>query len=230
VYPRLYTLDELTIPAIALLPDMRQRHSLVDDPSWYRGVRYYQPADPLKQIDWNITARTRQLHVKLFEPAAQPKLMVIAHLYSFERDFRGCVTPYMESVISTAASIVRWALDTGFEVGLLSNGMVAKGEAPIQISPAATGEQLSVILDQLGRLTYVAPCGAEDLLEIATANLPPGSSLVVCSGIVTDAMTLLLANATQQYHTVLVLIDTDLAPYIPNLSVVHARTPGEVAA
>jgi uncharacterized protein (DUF58 family) len=234
VYPRLYTLEELEIPATALLGDVRQRQSFVEDPSWYRGARRYQPADPMKLIDWNLTARTHELQVKLFEPTAHSKLMVIANLRAFEHIWEGIVSEYMENVISTAGSIARWALEGGFEVGLHTNGALPGTEVPLRILPSAADDQLFVILDYLARIMLVVERRVEDLLETDARDLPHGCTLVVCTSVVTGALITTLTDIAQRQRVLVVLVSQPEAnkslPVIPNVTVIHARPGRAIAA
>lgn len=96
VYPRISRSDRFQIQVRALLGEVRRRHSLVEDPIWYRGDRDYRPGDPMRAIDWKATARTSSLQVKVFEPTVHPKLMLLVNLHAFEHIAQGWITQYME--------------------------------------------------------------------------------------------------------------------------------------
>lgn len=229
VYPRLYTPADLEIPTESLTGEMRRR-SFIEDPSWYRGSRDYRSTDPLKTIDWKLTARTRELQVKMFEPTVHPKLMVFANLHAFERISEGLITSYMEEVISTAASIAKWALDLDHEVGVHSNGALPGRQEAEPIPPSAGLDQLFLMLDYFARLSLVMSRRMEDFLEPVLAELPYGTSLIVCSNVVTSSMMEFLSDAGRRRSVVLVLVDTKTVLKIPNVSVIHARAHRQAAA
>ena len=229
VYPNLFTPAELGIPTESLTGEIR-RKSFIEDPSWYRGSRDYRSTDPLRTIDWKMTARTRELHVKMFEPTVHPKLMIFAHLHAFERISEGLITHYMEEVISTAASIAQWALELDHEVGVHSNGALPGRQEAERILPSAGLDQLFLVLDYFARLSLVMSRRMEDILEPVLADLPYGTSLVVCSNVVTSPMIEFLSDAGQRRNVMLVLVGSKTILKIPNVTVVHAGAHREAAA
>jgi uncharacterized protein (DUF58 family) len=229
VYPRLYTPADLEIPTESLTGEMRRR-SFIEDPSWYRGSRDYRSSDPLRTIDWKLTARTRELQVKMFEPTVHPKIMVFANLHAFERISEGLITQYMEEVISTAASIAKWALEMDHEVGVHSNGALPGRQEAERILPSAGLDQLFFMLDYFARLSLVMSRRMEDMLEPVLEELPYGTSLIVCSNVVTSSMMEFLSDAGKRRSVVLVLVDTNTVLKIPNVTVIHARAHRQAAA
>ncbi|HZT97436.1 MAG TPA: DUF58 domain-containing protein, partial [Chloroflexota bacterium] len=230
VYPRLFSLQDIGVPAQALLGDIRRRESFMEDPSWFRGGREYRSGDPLKTIDWNATARTQAVKVKTFDPTVHAKFMILVNLHAFERISEGVITDYMEDVISTAASIAQWALDQGFEVGLHSNGALPDDFRPLRILPSAAEGQIFVILDYLARLGMVVNRRAEEMLDLDLAELPHGCTLVMCGSVVTTGLSVALADAARRRQVALVLVDNDTPVSIPKVAVVHSHTPREAAA
>lgn len=228
VFPRLYRMEELQVPTEALLGDLR-RQSLIEDPTWYRGAREYGPHDPMRVIDWKATARTRDLYVKTFEPTVHPKLMILANLHAFERISEGLVTDYMEDVISTAASVARWGLDAGFEVGIISNGILSHGQGEVKIMPSAGDNQLFDILDYLAKVMLIVDQRVEDVLRGDLADLPHGTTLVVCSNVVTQGTMAALADAARRRHIALLLVNNDTRLSIPRVSVTHITPSYQVA-
>ncbi|GEM_PF-4018067 len=223
VYPRLFSPEQLQLPTEAILGDLRRR-SFVEDPSWYRGARDYRSSDPMKTIDWLATARTRRMQVKVFEPTVHPKLMILANLHAFERISRGVITEYMEDVISAAGSIARWGLETGFEVGLHSNGALPGSHMPLRIPPSARPEQLFLILDYLARIMLIVDRNVEDLIRRDVQDLPHGSSLVICTNVITQGMTSVLTDIGRHRRVTVLLIDNDTRFSIPNVTVTQLQT------
>lgn len=223
VYPRLFDMEELQLPTHALIGDIRRRFSLIEDPSRYRGAREYRPGDPMKLIDWKATGRTNQVQVKTFDPTVHLRLMLLVSLHSFQRIWEGMRTEYMEDLISTAASIARWALQAGFEVGIHSNGLLGGGEEAYPIMPSAGDDQLFVILDYLARLRLFVNRSVEDILRGDLTDLPHGTTTVICANVVTQSLIATLGETRRSGHVALVLVDNEASFSIPNVSVMHAH-------
>ncbi len=230
VYPSTFDLDDLQISSQALLGDFRRRQSLIEDPSWYRGSREYALTDPMRSIDWRASARTQQLQVKMFEPTVHLKLMLLLNLHSFERISEGMITEYMEDVISTGGSLAKWALDAGYEVGIHSNGALPQNRAPTRILPSAGEEQIFLILDYLARIMLVVDRPIAEIVATEMSELPHGTTLLVCSSVVTGALRIALADAARRRSVVLVLVDNDAQFTIPNVTVIHAQSREKAAA
>ncbi|HEV3309570.1 MAG TPA: DUF58 domain-containing protein [Chloroflexota bacterium] len=228
VYPSLQTDQAFELQVRALLGDIRRRNSLVEDPTWFRGDREYRSTDSMRMIDWKATARTAILQVKSFDPTVHPKLMVLANLHAFEAITRGWITEYMEDVISTAASISRWALDAGFEVGVHSNGALPDAHVPHRILPSTGDRQLFTILDYLAKIMVIINRPVEDML-LDLNDLPHGTALVICSNVVTQGLIQALTGGRVRRDVTLILVDNEVEFKIPGVRVLHA-TAGEIAA
>lgn len=81
----------------------------------YLGVREYRPGDPQRAVHWRSTARVGQLVVREFEEEVQSRVtLVIAGA-----DAGMPPDSAFESLVSAAASIAVYALNTGHPVDLL---------------------------------------------------------------------------------------------------------------
>ena len=89
IYPAIRSSSQLDIAVRALLGDIKRRHSLVEDPTWYRGGREYQTKDPMRFVDWRATARGTGLKVKMFDPTVHPKLMILDQPACLRKDRTG---------------------------------------------------------------------------------------------------------------------------------------------
>lgn len=228
VYPRLLRSQQFEVPIKALLGDIRRRHSLIEDPIWYRGTREYTSTDPMRIIDWRASARKSSLHVKTFEPAVHPKLMIVVNLHSFEHISSGWITDYMEAVISTAASVASWALEGGFEVGLHSNGALPDRHAPSKILPSSGDPQLFTILDYLAKITLIVNRRIEDML-LDLEDLPYGTVVIICTNVVTQGLIHALTSQTRRRDTSLLLVDNNVEFSIPGVTIIHTDAEYEAA-
>jgi uncharacterized protein (DUF58 family) len=120
VYPRIVPLVGYELASRRPIGDIRLTHRLYEDPTRIAGVRPYEAGDPLNRVHWRATARTGELHSKIYEPStlAGATLMLDFHQAGYHR--RG--EPYRsELAITTAASLANAVCEMGQQVGLVTN-------------------------------------------------------------------------------------------------------------
>ena len=120
VYPKVVQLSGYELASRRPLGEIRLTHRLFEDPTRIAGVRQYESGDPLNRINWRATARTGQLHSKVYEASCVAGLTIVLdfHLDSHDRrqePFRS------ELAITVAASLANAVYELGQQVGLLSN-------------------------------------------------------------------------------------------------------------
>jgi len=81
-------------------------------------VRPYAPGDEVRAIDWNVTARTGQLHVKRFVEERELTVMVLCDL-SGSADFGSAARTKAEVAAEIAALLAFSAVANGDRVGLV---------------------------------------------------------------------------------------------------------------
>ena len=69
VYPEVVPLEGYGLASRRPIGEVRMVHRLYEDPTRIAGVRAYQAGDPLNRVHWRATARTGQLHSKVYEPS-----------------------------------------------------------------------------------------------------------------------------------------------------------------
>ncbi len=69
VYPDVVPLEGYELASRRPIGEIHLSHRLYEDPTRIAGVRRYELGDPLNRIHWRATARTGQLHCKLYEPS-----------------------------------------------------------------------------------------------------------------------------------------------------------------
>jgi uncharacterized protein (DUF58 family) len=83
----------------------------------FHDVRAYAPGDEVRTIDWNVSARTGQLHVKRFVEERELTVMVLCDL-SASSDFGSGARTKAEVAAEIAALIAFSAVQNGDRVGL----------------------------------------------------------------------------------------------------------------
>ncbi|HJO82358.1 MAG TPA: DUF58 domain-containing protein, partial [SAR202 cluster bacterium] len=122
VYPQVVPLPELGIPAVRPLGETRGGIAIFQDPSRPAGIRDYQLGDPLKTVDWKLSARMQRLQVRTFEPSSSFTVVLVVVVETAERSWEGYSPTNLERVITTAASLASYVSEKQYSLGLFSNG------------------------------------------------------------------------------------------------------------
>jgi uncharacterized protein (DUF58 family) len=120
VYPRVVPLTGYDLASRRPIGDVRLTHRLYEDPTRIAGVRRYEAGDPLSRVHWRATARTGQLHCKVYEPSTLAGATVLLDFHRAGYPTRG--EPFRSELAVTAAlSLANAVWEMGQQVGLLTN-------------------------------------------------------------------------------------------------------------
>lgn len=183
VYPRLYTVEELRLPAKNPFGERLADERLFEDPLRTAGIRDWQPADGLKRVHWKATARHQALLSRLYEPTHEPQVLIFLNVATMERHWLGNFPELMERAISVAASLAALCADLRLPVGLIANGYLPESDQPLRLLPGRSPEQLVRILELLAAVTAFASTPIEQLLLSEAPRLPWGATLVVVTAV-----------------------------------------------
>jgi uncharacterized repeat protein (TIGR01451 family) len=121
VYPKVLPIAAYNFASERPIGEVRLANRLFEDPTRTAGVRPYMVGDPLQRVHWKATARTGELHSRVFEPTslAGATLLVDFHQDGYPR--RG--EPHRSDlVVTVAASIAHAVTLLNQQIGLASNG------------------------------------------------------------------------------------------------------------
>ena len=117
VYPRLLDEHAMPQPLTRLMSEAVARRQLLTDPFLLRGIRPYQAGDPVRDIHWNATARTGETQLRLHDPSAKSRLLVVLNMERTSAQWGERLMDYeqeeIEHEISIAATLCMMALDQG---------------------------------------------------------------------------------------------------------------------
>jgi uncharacterized protein (DUF58 family) len=110
-------------------------------------VRAYVPGDDVRSIDWNVTARTGEPHVKRFVEERELTVMLLVDV-SASQDFGSGRRSKLEAAVELSALLAMSAVENGDKVGLL----LFHGGADLYIPPRKGGKHaLRVVREVLAR-------------------------------------------------------------------------------
>jgi len=229
VYPRLIVLDEIGLPPRHLLGDDAVRRPVITDPTRVIGVRDYRPEDPFRAIHWKASARAGSYQTKIYEPTANLQIAIFLNLDTVTRYYEGIDQEHLERAISVAASLAEWAVMRKYAVGVYANGLIAQTDHTLRIPPGRRPDQYARILEGLARLTPFTYVNIAGTLEQETPHFPWGSTVLIVTMTMTDALRAALARLVGRgLRVVIVALGFVDAPDAPGI-VVH-RVPWDVTA
>ncbi|OBI25051.1 DUF58 domain-containing protein [Mycolicibacter sinensis] len=160
----------------------------------YADIRAYIPGDPLRSVNWPVSARRGSLHVteRLTDRAADVVVLIDAYPQP-----RGPATAATERSVLGAAQVVQTALRNGDRAGVVTLG----GRHPRWVGADIGQRQFYRIVD--------AVLGAGDGFETTTGTLapraavPPGALIIAFSTLLDTEFALALTDLRKRGHVVL---------------------------
>ncbi|MDH4208220.1 MAG: DUF58 domain-containing protein, partial [Anaerolineae bacterium] len=197
VYPRLYSVAELRLPAKNPFGERGTRDRLFEDPLRTMGIRAWQPSDGLHRVHWKATARHQEMLSRLYEPSEEPQMLIFLNVTTLPRHWQGSIPELTERVISVAASLAAVCVESRVPVGLVSNGMLPGSDQPLRLLPGRSPNQLLRILETLAGVTGFASLPIEEMVLRESPKLPWGSTLIVVTAIAHDDLLAALLELDQ---------------------------------
>ncbi len=188
VYPHIVPLAHVGLPPRSPIGTLRHHQPIFEDPSRMRGKRDYTASDSLRRVDWKASAAVGRLQVKQFEPSISLQTAIFLNL-----NYREYPRHYIDATelsIVVASSLANGVVEQRQSIGLVTNGVDPHVENR-KIKPVFPGKgrsQLIRILDILARVQGLDTESINSLLSRESPNLPWGTTIVVITGEVTDAL------------------------------------------
>jgi uncharacterized protein (DUF58 family) len=168
----------------------------------YVQSRIYQIGDPIRSIDWRVTARTGKLHVKEYEA---PKRMPVYLLVDTSASM--CVSSQRLSkyawAVHLAGGLALAAISRLSPVGLISCGSSA-GSGPINLRPSLSRQQVMQWLHKLRRFRLDERTHLADALHLAESMATQRSVMFIVSDL-HDPAALPAINPLAAKHDCIVL-------------------------
>ncbi len=204
VYPRLFNIDHLSLPAAYPLGEVLAEKRLFEDPSRAVGVRDYSPGDSLRRIHWKASARQQRLQVKVFESTTTLKVALFLVADSFQTQGIN-LEDELETGISTAASLANHLIEKKSQVGLYTNSRQADSGLPARVVPGSAADRLVQILEALAKVTPVSYQSFPEFFQSEREHLPSGATLIfILSQVSAELKTTLIAARNSGYKTLVI--------------------------
>ncbi|MEX0762170.1 MAG: DUF58 domain-containing protein [Dehalococcoidia bacterium] len=225
VYPRTVPMPGFILPSARPIGDARSPVRLWDDPTRPNGVREYRPGDPVRSIDWKTTARRGELFVRTYDPSVSQYAVILMDAVTTDKPWEGFQPEVLEAAVTGAASVAMHAIDSGYRVGLVSNG-IPPGERTRNVIPPGRGAaQLPLIMESLAMVRPMTVRTVEELVESRGAEaMPFGATVIYVAGQFQRGAVDYVARLSSRGHPVILLhVGEGEAPDLPGLDVRDMR-------
>jgi len=159
VYPRLMDSSAMPQPLTRMLNEAVARRQLLFDPFLFRGIRPYQSGDPVRDIHWSATARTGEAQIRLHDPSAMSRLLVVLNMERTSAQWGERLMDYeqdeIEYEISMAATLCMQALDQGMLAGFAANMPIGDSSQSAFVPPQGGAPAREALLSALAQLRLV---------------------------------------------------------------------------
>ncbi|HZL91930.1 MAG TPA: DUF58 domain-containing protein [Pirellulaceae bacterium] len=235
VLPKVIPLAGYELSSKRPIGEVRMSYRLYEDPTRIAGVRAYQRGDAMNRIHWRASARTGELHSKIYEPSTVAGATI---LMDFHRDshprrdepFRS------ELAITAAASIANAVYLMDQQIGLVTNGRdaadrirtegwahdyrsrdAAKRAAEMQsksdrlrplLVPTRRGpDQFVAILETLARMELTDGLPLPQLIEETASRMPRDATVVAILARGDETSAIALSNLRRRGFAITVVLN-----------------------
>jgi uncharacterized protein (DUF58 family) len=235
VYPTVLPLEGYDVSSKRPIGEVRMMHRLYEDPTRIAGVRRYEAGDPLNRVHWRATARTGQLHSKIYEPSSVAGVTILLEYHRGSHDPR--YEPFRsELAITAAASIAHAVYEMGQQIGLVTNGRDAADRIrqegwdydirtrdaarkaasmleasdrlrPIQVETRRGADQLLRVLETLARVELTDGLTLPQLVTETASRIPRDATVVVVLATVTSEFAVALGNLRRHGYAITAILN-----------------------
>jgi uncharacterized protein (DUF58 family) len=164
----------------------------------YVQSRLYQPGDPVKSIDWRVTARSTKVHVKEYEAQRRIAAWILIDT-SASMVVSSIARSKYELALHVAGGLALACLDRTSPVGVLGCG-----SRDVRVEPSLAKDQVLQWLLRLRRHAFDESTQISRRLQQLRPTLPSRSIVIVCSDLHEPGAVHTLALLAQQHEVAVV--------------------------
>ena len=222
VYPRVFPLEQLGMPAVRPLGDVRQGTRIYPDPSRPSGIRDYQRGDPLKTIDWKATSKMRRMQVRVFDPSSTATVVLVVAIDTVEPHWAAYVPRALERVVTTAASVATYAAEQHYTLGLFSNDTPAPPGKSMAVPPSRNPDQLAEVLSAIATFRAFSAGPMYQHLAEHSKRFPHGSTIALITAFLPSKFVDVLGDLKSRGDRIVIIyVGEEACPDLPEGVVVH---------
>ena len=136
-YPKLIDDALLDISFQKIMGEIQAKKNIYEDPFEFRGIREYQPTDPMSKINWKASAKSEEWMVNLYGSTNAQDITILLDL---EDETAWQYDDIHEEQIRLAVTLAARFVDVGIPVGLVTNGKDIKMDEILRLE-SGTGKQ-----------------------------------------------------------------------------------------
>ena len=127
-----------------------QSKAIIDpDPFEFKGIREYQPTDPLKSVNFKATAISQKLMVNINAPTNAFKLTIVLNVEETLVKFEWAI---YEQSIRLAATLAKYYIENNASVGFITNGRDTATGEELFVRGGTSGSHMYNIYEGLARV------------------------------------------------------------------------------
>jgi uncharacterized protein (DUF58 family) len=173
----------------------------------YAGIREFRPGDPLRRVNWRVTARYGGLHVTQHRPERNAELVLFIDTFV---DVGPPGRTSLDVAVRAALGIATYYLAQMDRVGVVGFGGVVRW-----LTAGSSRAQLYRITEHLLGVETVLTHADKAVTLLPRTVLPPGALVVGLSPLLDDRASAALVAISRRGHGVLV-VDTAPARIFPD--------------
>ena len=154
VYPKPCDNEEFRRSLTRLNGEVLTRRHLLEDPFEYRGIREYQPFDPMRSINWKATAKTGDLKVNQKNYTSLKSVRVF---FNVQDDGILKKEECVEESLRIVAGLCKFFINQGIQVSCYGNGVDILTERYVSIEAKAGEGHIDNIYRSLARVDLEKP-------------------------------------------------------------------------
>ena len=234
VLPKVLPLQGDNLASRRPIGEIRVVHRLFEDPTRLASIRPYHPGDPLNRIHWRATARTGQIHCRVYESSRVAGATFLLDFHELSYQGNGAAAS-AELAVITVASLANAVFLMGQQIGFVSNGRDAADRIreegwsagfatredahrrateaqantrlrPVIVETRKGGDQFGQILETLARLEHTDGLEFSEMLEETASEIPRDATVVAVLRQVTPAMAASLGELARRGFLVTVIV------------------------
>ena len=249
VLPKVLPLQGYNLASRRPVGEIRVTHRLFEDPTRLASVRPYQRGDPLNRIHWRATARTGEIHSRVYENSriAGATFLLDFHAKHYTG---GEGSASAELAVMTVAALANAVYLMGQQIGFASNGrdaadrireegwkaeFLTRDEAiheaktmpantrlkPLLVETGKNPDRFRWILETLARLEHTDGLDFSEMVREINSRIPRDATVVAVLREVTPDIAVSLGELARRGFLVTTIIVTSGEATVPD----WARAP-----